>query len=744
MKFSLQLLGGASLIGADGPVRGRAAHKRRLALLAVLASVRGRAVPRERLLVLLWPDSPSQAGRHLISESLSVLRRELGEDVFICTGDDLRLNRDLVACDADAFESALEAEDPEAASRLYGGPFLDGFYVGDAPDFEKWADEERDRLGRLYARMLETLAEKRTAEGRLREAAESWRLLAVHDRFSSRVALRLVQALEAAGEREAALRYAAVHAAFLREELGTEPAPDLRAYVERLRLAPPPAAAAADPPPAAKSAQQDPVAQRGPAGDEAAAAKLRTESLPADEEALSASSALAPARAQAVPVGPVQLETTGEAEAPRAAAVWFADIVGYSALLARDAEGAGIVLRVLQEVAGREVRRADGQVVELIGDAVLAEFPDVAACARSAVRLVRAFERRTIDLAIASTLRVGVHFGTVSTADDGGIYGEAVSVATRLQRRADTGQVVASGEVHARLRSRPEYRFTGCGMVVVPGEPAAIPAFDLRLERRSAGDAPLAKAVPGAMQGRRRRRIWTAGAVGAALAVGTAALFNIVTSPRTAVSKPRLDPNRIAILYFTPSTPDPDLRALAKGFTDQLINELSQVEALDVVPPSGVRPYRDRLVPLDSVALALKAGTLLEGNLERSGQRLRMTLYLIDAASGQRLRTKVLDARAGDPFALEDQLGAEAARFLRWRLGRSLEVQAHSAGTENVRARQLVVLAEQAREDARSNYATKDSVKAILARQQLAYADSLLRQAAEADPRWLEPVLTRG
>lgn len=597
MKFSLQLLGGASLTGTDGPVRGRAAHKRRLALLAVLASARGRAVPRERLLGLLWPDSPSQAGRHLISESLSVLRRELGEDVFICTGDDLRLNRDLVECDADAFESALEAEDPEAASRLYAGPFLDGFYVGDAPDFERWADEERERLGRLYARMLETLAEKRGAEGRLRDAAECWRQLAVHDRFSSRVALQLVQALDAAGEREAALRYAGVHAAFLREELGTEPGPELQAYVQRLRLAPPSPVVPAQSSAQAKIAPS-PAEPRALGSD--AAATPPWEALAASQAPVPAAPLLAPA---AAPARPVQVDTSAEAEAP---------------------------------------------------------------------------------------------------------------------------------------------------------ELAAIPALEVRLEGRSAGDGRLAKVLPPAPSVRSARRIWTAGAVGAALMVGAAALFNVVMSPGTAVSEPRLDPSRIAVLYLTPLTPDPELRALAKGFTDQLIDELGQVEALDVVPPSGVRPYRDRPVPLDSVALTLKAGTLLAGSLERSGERLRMTLYLIDAASGQRLRTTVLEAYSVDPFALEDQLGAEAARFLRWRLGRPLKVETHSAAcaglssavnstcTVNVWARQRVILADQAREDARSNLATTDPLKHVLARQQLASADSLLRQAQEADSEWTEPVLERG
>ncbi|MFL5384139.1 MAG: BTAD domain-containing putative transcriptional regulator [Longimicrobiaceae bacterium] len=240
-SFRLKLFGGAALEGEHGALRGRAAHRRRIALLALLAAGRGRTVARERVIGLLWPETDGEAARHLLSESLYVLRKALGEGALVSAGDELGVDPAVVACDVAAFEEAIAADELETAVELYAGPFLDGFYVSDAPEFERWAEGERSRFARTYARALQTLAERREAEGEWTAAVEWWRRLFAHDPFSSRVALRLMTALDAAGERAAALKVAATHAALMREELEAEPEPAVLSLAERLRTDPAPA-----------------------------------------------------------------------------------------------------------------------------------------------------------------------------------------------------------------------------------------------------------------------------------------------------------------------------------------------------------------------------------------------------------------------------------------------------------------------------------------------------------------------
>jgi DNA-binding SARP family transcriptional activator/TolB-like protein len=244
----LHVLGAPVLRGPSGPVTGRAAYKRRIALLAILAIARRRPVGRERLIGLLWPEHPAEAARHTLSESLYVLRKELGDGMFLAVGDDLALSPEVVSTDVAAFEEALEERRLEDAVAAYGGPFMDGFYVSDAPEFEHWVDGERDRLARAFAQALEALAVRAEAEGRLLEAAEWLRRLAAHDPHSARVALRLAGVLDAAGERAAALRALAAHSARVRADLEMEPDAAVSALEQRLRTAPP------DPPSALPSA----------------------------------------------------------------------------------------------------------------------------------------------------------------------------------------------------------------------------------------------------------------------------------------------------------------------------------------------------------------------------------------------------------------------------------------------------------------------------------------------------------
>lgn len=237
--FTLRLLGTASIEGPDGPVAGRAAQGRRLALLALLALGRGRALTRDKLVALLWPDATPERARPQLSDALYILRGALGEEAVRSVGDDLSLNPAVVTSDVALFDEALKSGRPQEAVELYRGPLLDGFHVPDSAELESWLDAERSQLGRQYAQALEALAESAAAAGDHGTAVTWWRRRAVHDPLSSQVALRLMRALEAAGDRTGALQHARIHTTLLRTELDAEPDAAITALAERLRREPP-------------------------------------------------------------------------------------------------------------------------------------------------------------------------------------------------------------------------------------------------------------------------------------------------------------------------------------------------------------------------------------------------------------------------------------------------------------------------------------------------------------------------
>ena len=574
--YFLHLLGDPLLRGPRGVVTGRAAYRRRIALLSILALARGRPVGRERLIGLLWAEHPADAARHTLSEALYVLRKDLADDLFVAVGDEVALNRAAMGSDAADFEDALEALRPEEAVRAYGGPLLDGFYVSDAPEYERWVEGERARLAQAYARTLETLAASAEEAGHPLEAAEWWRRAAAHDPYNGRVALRLVCALEAAGDRVSALRFAGTHAALMREELGAQPDGDLLRLVERLRAEP-----------------------------------LRVPARPA-------------------PAAPSALVPEGE--------------------------------------EGKE------------GDA-------------------RDEER-----------------------EDEGKGGEAESAAGGApEGAADVDEDADEGVGAGGAEDGEGDRGTGAGP-----ERGRAPGVD-----RSA---------------RRFPRSRLAAAIG--LAGAAAALAVVLWGPRRGepAPAPRYDPRRIAVLYLDDLSPGGELGYLASGLTEMLIHDLSQVEALDVVSRNGVKPYRDRAVPFDSMAADLRAGSVVEGSVQRAGDSVRVIVQLIDANTQAHLesRSLVRPLHAAGLFRLQDEVAGEVGAFLRRRVGHEVRLTSLRRQAGDPRAFELVLRAAQARDDARGLVRTADPRDVRSSLRMLDAADSLLERAARLDPRWPEPVLQRG
>jgi DNA-binding SARP family transcriptional activator/TolB-like protein len=233
---SLKLFGGLSVETSAGPLTGRAAQRRRLALLALLAASRG--LGREKVIACLWPEVDSERGRRLLSDSVYRINKALGGDTIVTAGDELRLDADRLPSDVAAFEAALADGRHREAVGHYGGPFLDGFFLDGAPEFEQWSSRERERLARLQGGALEALAAECEERGDAAGAVTWWYRAAGHDPFSPRVAVRLMEALDRAGERGAALRHARTYADLYRREFEADVDPEVAEFAERLRRAP--------------------------------------------------------------------------------------------------------------------------------------------------------------------------------------------------------------------------------------------------------------------------------------------------------------------------------------------------------------------------------------------------------------------------------------------------------------------------------------------------------------------------
>jgi DNA-binding SARP family transcriptional activator/TolB-like protein len=242
----LRVLGAPDLRGAEGhELRGILSQPRRLALLAYLALSASRGyVRRDTLLALFWPDADDAHARNSLRQALHHLRQILGEDVVIGRGaDELGCAPDRLWCDVTAMEEALAAGDPVAALELYRGPLLPGFYVTDAPGFERWVEEERTRLRDRAAEAAWSLSDRERAAGPGHAAgAVHWARWAAgltpDDEESLR---RLLTLLIQMGDGAGAVRTYEQFATRLLQDLGITPSDETERIVAPLRAPKPPA-----------------------------------------------------------------------------------------------------------------------------------------------------------------------------------------------------------------------------------------------------------------------------------------------------------------------------------------------------------------------------------------------------------------------------------------------------------------------------------------------------------------------
>jgi TolB-like protein len=190
---------------------------------------------RDKIVAYLWPETEPARAAHRLAQLIYALRRGLGSEDLVLGSTELRLNPAVISSDVAEFSAARRAGDLERAVSLYGGPFLDGFYLPDAPEFERWVENERAGFNREYAEAVETLAVQANARGDHREATAWWRRLADQDPLSSRIMVHLMSTLAAAGSRAEAIELAGEYQDLIRRELDAEPNPAIVALAEQLR-----------------------------------------------------------------------------------------------------------------------------------------------------------------------------------------------------------------------------------------------------------------------------------------------------------------------------------------------------------------------------------------------------------------------------------------------------------------------------------------------------------------------------
>jgi adenylate cyclase len=283
----------------------------------------------------------------------------------------------------------------------------------------------------------------------------------------------------------------------------------------------------------------------------------------------------------------------------RLTAIFAADAVGYSRLMAIDDRATVVALDAARAVFRAHIESNHGRVIDMAGDSVLVVFETAAGAVIAAIAVQR-------DPGVSSDgapqdrqmhFRIGVHLGDVIEKADGTVYGDGVNIAARLQALAEPGSIVVSEAVHKAVRGRVGAEFVDRGEQEVKNIAHPVRAFRAAFARPSADGA-------------------------AATSTSSAPTLRLPDRPS------------LAVLPFINMSGDPEQEYFADGITEDIITDVSKVSGLFVIARNSSFAFKRRNVDIKDVGRTLGVRHVLEGSVRKVGTRVRINVQLIDAESG--------------------------------------------------------------------------------------------------------------
>src|SRR5438445_4470945 len=365
------------------------------------------------------------------------------------------------------------------------------------------------------------------------------------------------------------------------------------------------------------------------------------------------------------------------------AAIFSADVKGYSRLMGEDEVATVRTLTAYREVMTALIRERRGRVVDATGDNLLAEFASVVDAVECAVALQRELRSLNAPLPVSRRLefRIGINLGDV-IVDGERIYGDGVNIAARVEGLAEAGGIAISGTVYDQVKNKLALAYEALGEHVVKNIREPVRVYRVLPELEPAGTRPeIGKAV-----GRRRwrRAMSLLGVVLLAVARGVAvwSLAFRSRSPGFGLT----DKPSVAVLPFENMSGDAGQEYFSDGITEDLITGLSKPSGLFVIARNSVFAYKGKALKPAQVSRELGVRYLLEGSVRKAGNRVRITAQLVDATTGYHVWAERYDRDLKDVFALQDEVTQKIVGVLAVKLTVPEKDRLGRAPTQNLEA----------------------------------------------------------
>jgi adenylate cyclase len=376
----------------------------------------------------------------------------------------------------------------------------------------------------------------------------------------------------------------------------------------------------------------------------------------------------------------------------RLTAILNADVKGYSRLMGEDEETTVRTLNAYKEAMASLIQQHHGRVVDAPGDNVLAEFASVVDAVRCAVEIQKELKARNADLPENRKMefRIGVNLGDV-IEDGEQILGDGVNIAARLESLSEAGGVCISGTAFDHVRNKLSLGYKYLGEQTVKNILEPVRVYRVLMEPEAAGKVTgEKKAKP--RQWQRAALIVIAILIVIAAAFAVWRLYFRPTPPIDVASKEKMafplpDKPSIAVLPFTNMSDDPKQEYFCDGLTEQIITSLSKVERLFVIARNSTFVYKGKAVKIQKVAEDLGVQYVMEGSIQRSANRVRITAQLIDALTGRHVWAESYERDLKDIFALQDEITMKILTAIRVKLTEGeATLRSVKWGTDNLKA----------------------------------------------------------
>ncbi len=333
----------------------------------------------------------------------------------------------------------------------------------------------------------------------------------------------------------------------------------------------------------------------------------------------------------------------------RLAAIMFTDIVGYTSLSQQNESVALELLERHRQLLRPLFSKHAGQEIKTMGDAFLVEFASALEATLCAIDIQSTVHSRNLERAEKLQVRIGIHVGDVMH-QGGDVLGDAVNVASRIEPLAAPGGICISEQVQDHIKNKISY--------------------------------PLIKLEVGELKNLRER----------------IAVYKVVLPWEKKETEwevaPQLDRRRVAVLPFANMSPDPNDEYFADGITEEMIASLSGIRGLTVIARTSMMAYKNAQKRISEIGEELKAGSVIEGSVRKAGERVRVTVQLIDARNEGHDWVRNYDRSLEDIFAIQSEVANDVAESLEVRLMENEKRDIGRAPTRSTHAYDKYLLAK--------------------------------------------------